>query len=148
MKKLANGTFKLALNERQIGNYIIKDGDSHMKVQDIGGIFQVSLSKRMPIGVWLHNIFLMKEKGDPTLHTYIGTLFSALSVAPDDDYVKNLLDQAYAAIQRHPDWYGDAFTTEEGKSDEEIIQEERELSEFIEKVKATPDKDETITAKE
>lgn len=141
MKILQDGTIRLASNERRVANYIIKNDETQMKVCDINRTFHFSLSKRMPSGIWLHNAYLLGDKGADSVKTYVATLFSVLSPAPDDGYIQDLITAARETLSRHPDWYGASEVPEEGKSDEDIIREERELAEFVEKVKDVPDGD-------
>ena len=137
MKRLASGELRLAGNERRIGNFIIKNADDYIQMYDLGSVFCVKVKKTMPIGVWLHNVWKQGEKGNDTIKTYIATMWSVLAVAPDNDFIQNLLDVTKDCLERHPDWYGmDKVSDEE---DAKIIQEEKELNEFIEKVKEIPD---------
>lgn len=139
MKKLQNGEVRLAKNERRIGNFFVKDEAEHIKLSDLGGVFSHRVSKKMPVGIWLKNVFDMGKEGASTLQTYIATIWSAFSVAPDDEYVSDLLSATEHALSRHPDWYGVNLEPEEGKSDADVIEEERELQEFVDKVKEMPD---------
>lgn len=141
MKKLANGEVRLAKNERRIGNFLIKNEENHIKLQDLGGIISHRVAKTMPVGIWLHNLYKRGDDANDTIRTYIATLWSAFSVVPDNDYIQALLDDSKDALERHADWYGIKKDPDEGQTDADIIQEERELSDFVEKVKEMPDEE-------
>ena len=138
MKRLASGEVRLAKNERRIGNFLIKNEENHMKLTDLGGVMSFRALKRMPIGVWLYNLYQRKDNAaDDTIKVFVSTIWSALSVVPDDEYIQHLLTGAKACLERHKEWYGEKDVTDE--EDAKIIQEEKELHEFIEKVKEMPD---------
>ena len=106
MKIRKNGTIQLGPRDRRIGNFVVTDGDDYIRLQDIGSVYNLRVSKRMPLGIWLAGVLSRGEVGDDTLKTYISVMWSLLSVAPDDGFVRDLLDASARALQRHPDWYG------------------------------------------
>ena len=107
MKKLANGEVRLAKNERRIGNFLVKEEPGHMKLTDLGGVMSFRVSKKMPVGVWLYNLYKRKDDsaGD-TLKVFVSTVWSTLSVVPDDEYIQLLLTGSRACLERHKEWYG------------------------------------------
>lgn len=137
------GKVKLEPDEIRVGNFFVKREESHMKVQDLNGVFSFRANRRMPIGIWLENLWdaaRTDEGAVNTLKTYIATMWSVYSVVPDNDYVKDALEMAHAALDRHPDWYGirkDA-TPEE---DAEALKEVQEMKQFEEEVRNLPDGD-------
>jgi len=137
------GKVKLEPDEIRVGNFFVKREDSHIKVQDLNGVFSFRANRRMAIGIWLENMWdaaRTDENAVNTLKTYIATMWSVYSVVPDNDYVKDALEMAHAALDRHPDWYGikkDA-TSEE---DAEALKEVQEMKQFEEEVKNLPDGD-------
>ena len=137
------GKVKLEPDEIRVGNFFVKREESHMKVQDLNGVFSFRANRRMPIGIWLENLWdaaRTDEGAVNTLKTYIATMWSVYSVVPDNDYVKDALEMAHAALERHPEWYGikkDA-TPEE---DAEAIKEVQEMKQFEEEVRNLPDGD-------
>ena len=138
MKKTNSGEVRLAQNERRIGNYFIKDYEKSISLSDLGGVMMFRVSKSMPIGIWLHNLY---ERNDEaaigSIHAYVATFWSVLSVVPDDQYLQVLLGGAKDCLERHKDWYG--IKDADDSEDAHVIEEERELAEFVEKVKEVPD---------
>lgn len=120
-------------DEVRVGNFFVKREEEHIKIVDLNGVFSFRANRRMAIGIWLENIWARAVNGEEvalsTLKTYIATMWSVFSVAPDDDYIGDMLKVAQDALERHPDWYGikSDVTDEE---DAEVIQEVREMKEF------------------
>lgn len=134
------GKVKLEPDEIRVGNFFVKREVSHIKIQDLNGVFSFRANRRMAIGVWLENMWdaaRTDEGALGSLKTYIATMWSVFSVVPDDGYVKDALEMAHAALDRHPEWYGikkDA-TPEE---DAEALKEVQEMKEFEEEVRNLP----------
>ena len=140
MKVTKSGRLKLGAKDTRVGNFVFTDEMEHIKVQDINSTIMVRIGKRMPLGIWLTNILGMGEKGNDTLHTWVATVWSVLSPAPDNDYIADLLKAADEALNRHPDWYGiKADATDE--EDAEAIQEVKEMTEFEEEVRSLAEKE-------
>lgn len=138
MKVSKNGRVSLEKGEVRVGNFFIKKEPEYIKIQDINAVFTHRIRRKTAVGIWCLNMLDQGEGGERSLIAYIGTLWSVFSPAPDDEYVKALLDAATACLNRHPDWYGikPDVTDEE---DAAIIQEERELSGAEEEIKNLPD---------
>ena len=137
------GKVKLEPDEIRVGNFFVKRENSHIKIQDLNGVFSFRANRRMAVGIWLENMWdaaRTDEGAVNTLKTYIATMWSVYSVVPDNDYVKDALEMAHAALDRHPDWYGikKAATPEE---DAEALKEVQEMKQFEEEVKNLPDGD-------
>lgn len=127
------GKVKLEENEIRIGNFFVKKESQHIKLQDLNGVFSFRAHRRMAVGIWLENMWDRAKGGDEsglnTLKTFIATMWSVYSVVPDDEYVKDALDMAHAAFDRHPEWYGmkkDATDAEHDAAAAEV----REVAEF------------------
>ena len=137
------GTVKLEPDEIRVGNFFVKRERYHIKIQDLNGVFSFRANRRMAVGIWLENMWdaaRTDEGAVNTLKTYIATMWSVYSVVPDNDYVKDALAMAHAALDRHPDWYGikkDA-TPEE---DADALKEVQEMKQFEEEVKNLPESD-------
>lgn len=127
------GKVKMDANELRVGNFFIKCESQHMKMQDLNGVFTHRVHRRMPIGIWLENMWSRAMKDDAgaisTLETYIATMWSYFSVAPDDVFIEDSLKCSRAALERHPDWYGvkKESTPEE---DAEALKAVEEMKEF------------------
>lgn len=143
MKINADNTLKLARNERRVGNFVIKDEENHIKVMDIGSLFTHRVSKGTPIGTYLKLAYDDLAKGGKGigLGNWIAVIFSAFSTVPDLEFLTNIYDASKACIERHPEVYGYPKERVSDEEDARIIEEERELKEFEEKVKQMPDGD-------
>ena len=105
------GKIKLDADEFMLGErYFVKRGFEHMKLYDLNLVFHVSVSRRTAAGAWLENMWERSKNGEEaalrTLKTYAATLWSILTVAPDDAFISETLEAVDAAFNRHPDWYG------------------------------------------
>lgn len=101
-----NGKIKLEKGDIRIGNFVLSVEEQHIKVQDLNKFFTLRFHKRMPVGIWLDSLIKRGDAGKDSLKTYIAVLWSVLSVAPDNEYMQDLIKAAQAGLARHPDWYG------------------------------------------
>lgn len=138
MKIKENGTIKLEKNDTRIGNFVLTIEENHVKVQDINQCFSLRFLKRMPTGIWLENLAQQGEEGRDSIKTYIAVMWSVLSVAPDNEYMKDLITAAQEGLARHPDWYGQKENPTD-EDDEDAVQEVKEMMEFEEEVKSAYD---------
>ena len=138
------GKIRLEANEVRIGNnFFVKKEGEHIKLYDINGVFFHSAMRTMPIGIWLENQWARAMNGDDvqannTLMVYISTMWSLFSVAPDDEYIADVLRIAKEALERHPDWYG-YNPSDDDKENDEALQEVKEMKEFEQEIKNLPD---------
>lgn len=144
MKVGKDGKVKLEKGEVRIGNFFVKLENDHIKIQDLNSCFTFRVWTRLPIGIWLSNMYdgaISGNKGAvETLKVYISTMWSVFSVAPDDVYIKDALAMAQSALERHPDWYGakkDATPEEE----EDALKEVKEAAEFEDEMRRLKEKD-------
>jgi hypothetical protein len=147
MKIKKDGNVCLDEKDTRVGNFVFTEEEEHVKAQDIGRMFVVRLSKRLPIGIWLSNIIGMASDGLVTLKTWVATIWTVLSVAPDNDYIRDLMNAAEACLNRHKDWYGikDDATEED---DAKAVEEMKEMSEFEDDVKKALEKEKEDGGKE
>lgn len=138
MKINKKGLVRLEANEIRIGNFFVKRDSDQMKLTDLNGVFHHSVSRRMPIGIWIENQWVRAYHGDEgainTLKVYISAMWSFFSVAPDDEYIQDVLTVSKSALERHPEWYGYKPSDDE-KENEEAATEVREMKEFEESLK-------------
>ena len=146
MKVGKDGNVKLEKGEVHIGNFFVKleSETDHIKIKDLNSCFSFRVWTRLPIGIWLSNMYdgaISGNKGAiETLKVYISTMWSVFSVAPDDEYIKDAIGMAKSALERHPDWYGvknDATPEEEADALEEV----REMAEFEDGMRKLKEKD-------
>ena len=134
MKVTKSGKAKLEKGEIRVGNFFIKEEESHIKVQDLNSVFSHRVDKRMPIGIWLSNMLSLGDGGMTSIKTYIAAMWSLFSVVPDNEFIDDVLKTAHSCLDRHKDWYNVRERTE--KDDEKAIEEVRGMTEFEEAVKA------------
>ena len=144
MKVNKKGVAKLEANEVRVGNFFVKRESDQMKICDLNGVFRHSVSRRMPIGIWLEHVWAGASNADEkcldTLKVYISTMWSFFSVAPDDEFINEALRIAREALERHPDWYG--FNPSDGDEQNRLAAEEvKEMAEFENEVKEMGDGD-------
>ena len=132
------GKVRLEQNEIRVGGFFIKRDDLQMKLTDLNGVFHHAVSRRMPIGIWLENIWARAYHGEEaaikTLQTYIASMWSLFSVAPDDEFIGDVIQTAKNALERHPDWYGVKVDATE-EEDAEAVKEVEEMKEFEQEMK-------------
>ena len=135
MKVMKDGTVKAEKGEVRIGNFFVKSEAEHFKIQDINAMFSHRIRKRSTAaGVWMENMLQLGEGGKESLRAYITVMWSVFSPAPDDDYMKDLVNAATETLKRHPDWYGLKKDATE-KDDEEALKAVEEMKQFEEEVK-------------
>lgn len=132
MKVSKDGTIKLAKNERQFGNFILKNEEFYMKVTDIQSQMSHRVSKLLNIGRFLE--MGHKEKSNENIHVYMALLWMFSNVIPDVEFAKDINNACIACINRHKDFYGikEDISTEE---DAEILREAKETYDAVEKLK-------------
>ena len=141
MKVNKKGEPKLEKGEVRIGNFFVKEEPEHIKIQDLNTVFTHRIRKETAIGIWVGNMLKQGEGGLASLRTYIGTLWSVFSPAPDNEFIEALLKDTSECIHRHPEWYGGKKEEVSDEEDQKIIEEQREMAEFVEQVKNMGDGD-------
>lgn len=115
------GKIRPGSNEVMVDNrYFVKREFEHMTLHDFNYVFQVRISRRTVSGAWLENMWSRSKEGDEvalrTLKTYVATLWSLLTVVPDDALIGGVLEAVDGALDRHKDWYGlEESNEDEGK---------------------------------
>lgn len=112
--KVSRKTGKIRLDANEVmvdeNRYFVKREFGHMKLYDMNYSLHVSVSRRTVAGAWLENMWVRATNGEEeatrTLKTYMATLWSVLTVAPDDAFINDTLEAVDGAFNRHPDWYG------------------------------------------
>ena len=132
------GKIRLEQNEVRVGNFFVRRDDLQMKITDLNGVFHHAVNRRMPIGIWLENIWSRAYHGEEgaveTLQTYIASMWSLFSVAPDNEFITDVIKTAKDALERHPDWYG-IKTDATDEENDEAVKEVMEMKEFEEEMK-------------
>lgn len=132
MKAGKDGKLKLAKNERQYGNFVIKDEEGHVKISDINGNLTHRISKSLLMGGMLE--MGLKEKHTNWLHSYASLVWLFSNTATDEQFFLDINKVCEDCTKRHPDIYGikEGITSEE---DAAILQEAKETYEAIEELK-------------
>lgn len=152
------GKVRIESNEVRVGNFFVKREENHIKITDLNGVFFHSVHRRMPIGIWLENIWARacnaEEAAINTLKTYIAAMWSLFSVAPDDEYISDVINISKSALERHPDWYGiknnatEAEDAEAVKSVEEMKEFEKDMETLAKKADAAEGKEGEVPVEE
>lgn len=141
MKVSKDGKMKLAKNERQIGNFILKNEEHYIKIQDINSQITHRVSKLLNIGRFLEMAY--KERSNENIHAYIAMMWNFSSIIPDVDFARDINEACIACVNRHKEFYGikEDISAEE---DTEILKEAEEVYNEIEELKkeAEGDKEE------
>lgn len=126
---------------KRVGNFIISEEETHIKIQDIQGVFSHRVSKIVPIGMFLKQSLdkLSDEKVAAGLHAYITVLWNVSCCIPDNDYLVTINEAAKTCLERHPEAYGVKSPEGQTKEDDEqalqaIKEDEQVRKEIIEKV--------------
>lgn len=136
MKVNKEGKIRLEKGEIRIGNFFVRDEgeNEHIRLTDLNSCFTLRVWKRMPLGIWLDNMLKMGEGGLDSIKAYIAMMWTTFSVAPDNDFVKDLLDASDANFKRHPEWYNSNTDATE-KEDASALEEVEGMSQLEEEVK-------------
>lgn len=132
MKIDKDGKVKVTKADRRVGNFVYSDYSDNVLFSDISRTFQVRFAKRTLIGQMLSDA--IAEGRSNFLHNYAGFLYYLLGTVPDQAFIEEAFSAASGCLKRHPELYGQAEVSDE--EDGRIIEAERELSEFGERVRS------------
>lgn len=135
MKTDKNGNLKLTSKDHRVGNFVYTLYADHVGFSDINSTVQTKVSKRTFIGQMLE--MAVNEGNDRFLHNYGTMLYYLVGSAPDQAFIEEAYDALKRCMERHPELYGGKEVSDE--RDAEIIREQRELAEFVETVRNSPD---------
>lgn len=132
MKTTKDGKLKLAKNERQVGNFVIKNEEEYMKICDINSQITHRVSKGVHVGRMLETAW--KERSNDYLHTYASIVYLFSNVVTDEKFFLDINKVCIDCVNRHKDFYGieEDITAEK---DKEILEEAREVYEAVEELK-------------
>lgn len=130
--KVLKDKIKLDANEQRVGNFVIRDEESHMKVMDINSLFTHRAAKGVPVGMFLKQLYDGIKGGGSDgngLHNWLAVIFAVFSCIPDQEYLENIFKETEACMKRHPDCYGVKLdgTDEE---DAAAVREVKEMMDF------------------
>ena len=132
MRATKDGKLKLAKNERQVGNFVIKNEEEYMKICDINSQITHRVSKGVHVGRMLETAW--KERSNDYLHTYASIVYLFSNVVTDEQFFLDINKVCIDCVNRHKDFYGieEDITAEK---DKEILEEAREVYEAVEELK-------------
>lgn len=133
MKVGKDGKLKLSKGERQIGNFVFKNEQEHIKIMDISSSMSVRLSKTALNSGRLLDL-QMKEKQNGFLHNYASLIYNITGLLVDEQFMVEANDLCIACVNRHKDFYGIEDDLPLSK-DKEILDEAKEVYDAIEELK-------------
>ncbi len=143
--KILNGKIKLDKRDTRVGNFVYTLEENHIKVQDIS----LTITHRIHRGIAKAQLLEMMledpKKYETDLHNYATLIYNFLCTVPDATLYDDLNKAVLACINRHKDVYGikeDITPAEDAK----ILQEEKELHEAVEDIKANAGDEATAEA--
>lgn len=132
MKTTKDGKLKLSKDERQIGNFVWKNEENHIKICDINSAVTHRVGKHLNIGRMLE--VALKERKDNWLENYASMLWLFSNIVTDEQFFLDIDKACVGCVNRHKEFYGikEDITKEK---DDEILQEAKETYEAIEELK-------------
>ena len=132
MKTSKDGKLKLDKNERQIGNFVFKNEDEHIKICDINSQITHRVAKHLNIGRMLE--MALKDKQDNWLGNYAAMLWLFSNIVTDEQFFLDIDKACVDCVNRHKEFYGikEDITPEQ---DKEILDEVKATTEAIEELK-------------
>ena len=132
MKVGKDGKLKLTKDEKQFGNFIIKNEAEHVKITDINGNLSHRVSKQLNIGQMLS--IALKDKQTTWLENYSSLVWFFSNIVTDEQFFLDINKACEDCAMRHPELYGmkKDIASEE---DREIVEESRQVYDSIEQLK-------------
>lgn len=127
-----DGKLKLSKDERQVGNFVIKNEETHMKICDINGNMTHRVSKMFNIGKYLEEAWNRKET--TFLENYAALVWVFSNTVSDAQFFDDIDNACRSCIMRHKDLYGIKEDISEIE-DNSILEESRKVYNEIEKLK-------------
>ena len=124
---------RLSKGEIQLGGFLIKNEEAHIKISDASGYMTHRVSKFLNIGKMLE--MALDEKQTGYLQNYCALVWAFSNVVTDPQFFLDIDKAVVDCINRHKDYYGikEDISYDE---DRKIVMEQKELHEDIEKLKA------------
>lgn len=132
MRVSKDGKLKLSKDERQFGNFVVKNEEEHVKICDINSNLTHRVSKSLNIGQMLS--IALKEKRTNWLENYATMVWMFSNIVTDEQFFLDIDKVCGDCINRHPELYGIKKDITE-QEDAEILQEAKEVYEAIEELK-------------
>lgn len=132
MKVGKDGKLKLSKDERQIGNFVWKNEENHIKICDINSAMTHRISKDLNIGRMMETA--LKDRQDNWLGNYAAMVWLFSNIVTDEQFFLDIDKACVDCVNRHKKFYGikEDIIKEQ---DDEILQEAKETYEAIEELK-------------
>lgn len=132
MKVGKDGKLKLAKNETQIGSFVFKSEEQHVKITDINSNLSHRVSTALNIGRMIESA--LKDKMENWLHNYAAMVWNFSNIVTDEQFFLDIDRACVNCVNRHKEFYGieEDITLER---DQEILEESKEVYEAIEDFK-------------
>lgn len=132
MKVTKDGKLKLAKNEKQIGSFVYKSEENHVKITDINSNLSHRVSTALNIGRMIESA--LKDKRENWLHNYAAMVWNFSNIVTDEQFFLDIDKACVDCVNRHKEFYGieEDITPER---DKEILEESKEVYEAIEDFK-------------
>ena len=131
MKTNRKAQIRLQKGDYRVGNFVFTAEPSYIRVVSVSGIVSWRVSLDLSVGMLI--LQAIKERHDNWLKTYAASVFSQLSVVPDNPFFIKHSILINEQVEAHPEFYGKQQPTDDKQEDDKILQEEKELHEEIEK---------------
>lgn len=122
--QIKDGKLKLSKRDYRVGNFVVSDEDSHIKVQDISRMVSFRVSKMIPKGQLL--LSMVKDRQDTALQNYIAVAYNFLGTIPDLEMLQRVNEECVACLERHKEFYGVSDNVSE-EEDREMLEDAKEM---------------------
>lgn len=131
MKTDRKGRIRLQKGDYRVGNFVLHKENGFIKVMATSGIVSWRISTDTTVGMLVEEA--MNEKKDNWLAIYAAMNFSQLCTVPSPDFFRKHSELINAQVEAHPEYYGKEPPTDDKDFDDEIIKEEQQIQDFLDK---------------
>lgn len=132
MKVEKDGKLKLSKDERQFGNFVVKNEADYVKISDINSNLTHRISKMLLVGKMIEGAIDGKET--EWIEHYATMVWYFSNIVADPQFFLDIHKACNDCAHRHPELYGiKTEVTEE--EDAKILKEIKETEEIIEEIK-------------
>ena len=132
MKVGKDGKLKLSKDERQFGNFIIKNEAEYVKITDINGNMSHRLSKNLNMGNMI--AMAIKDKQTNWLEHYSALVWLFSNIVADEQFFLDINKACEDCINRHKEMYGIHENISDA-DDKEILSDVQAFEEEVNKAK-------------
>lgn len=132
MRVSKDGKLKLSKDERQAGNFVIKNEETHIKICDINSNMTHRVSKMLNIGRYLEEAW--KRNESTFLENYAALVWVFSNTVTDAQFFTDIDNACRACIMRHKDLHGIKEDISEIE-DNSILEESRDVYNEVTKLK-------------